>query len=70
MGPVQIRLPNQIELHVGVGADPAWLGNAAAGAVHMFSLSEQIQVFLKPEVTDGRLGVNALGLVGQMDGCH
>lgn len=25
MGTVQIRLPSQIELHVGVGADPAWV---------------------------------------------
>jgi len=25
-GTVQIRLPNQIELMVGVGADPAWVG--------------------------------------------
>lgn len=35
----------------------------------MFSLSEQTRVFLKPGITDGRLGANGLiGLVSQMGG--
>jgi transposase len=35
----------------------------------MFSLTEQTRVFLKPGITDGRLGAHGLiGLVGQMDG--
>jgi transposase len=35
----------------------------------MFSLSEQTRVFVKPGVTDGRLGAHGLtGLVAQMDG--
>jgi lambda repressor-like predicted transcriptional regulator len=33
MGTVQIRLPSQIELHVGVGADPAWVGALLQGVL-------------------------------------
>ena len=33
MGTVQIRLPSQIELHVGVGADPAWVSALLRGVL-------------------------------------
>jgi transposase-like protein len=32
-GTVQIRLPSQIELRVGVGADPAWVGALLQGVL-------------------------------------
>jgi hypothetical protein len=32
-GTVQIRLPRQIELRVGVGADPAWVGALLQGVL-------------------------------------
>jgi hypothetical protein len=33
VGTVQIRLPSQIELSVGVGADPAWVGALLQGVL-------------------------------------
>jgi hypothetical protein len=33
MGAVQIRLPSQIELQVGAGADPAWVGALLRGVL-------------------------------------
>jgi hypothetical protein len=32
-GTVQIRLPSRIELHVGVGADPAWVSALLQGVL-------------------------------------
>jgi hypothetical protein len=33
LGTVQIRLPSQIELRVGAGADPAWIGALVRGVL-------------------------------------